>query len=75
MADLHDTLKHGKIVEQKAFIRSFVKRIEIDHPMAELHYTCPLTPPEGCKPLTEEVLHMVKIGSPSWLHLEPPLRC
>lgn len=37
---------------------------DIDHPIAEVHYTCPLTPPEDCKPLIEEVLHMVKIGSP-----------
>ena len=45
-------------------IRSFMKRIELDHPTVELHYTCPLTPPEGCKPLTQEVLDMVKTGSP-----------
>jgi hypothetical protein len=61
--DLQSTLKEGRIVEQRAFIQSFVKRIEIDHPMAELHYTCPLTPPWGCKPLSQEVLDMVKTGS------------
>jgi len=61
--DLQGTLKEGRIVEQRAFIQSFVKRIEIDHPMAELHYMCPLTPPWGCKPLSQEVLDMVKTGS------------
>ncbi len=51
-------------MEATGFIRSFVKRVEIDYPMAELQYTCPLTPPDGCKPLSKEVLDMVKTGSP-----------
>lgn len=31
----------------------------------------PTTPPEGCKPLTEEVLHMGRIGSPCCTLCEP----
>jgi hypothetical protein len=35
-----------------------------------VRYACPLTPPEERKPLTEEVLDMVKIGSPDATFLE-----
>jgi hypothetical protein len=47
VADLHDTLRRGTIAEQKAFMRSFVKRINIDDPAVKLNYTIPLALPDG----------------------------
>ena len=62
--DLHDTIRKGSIAEQKTFLRSFVSRIDVDYPIAELKYTCPLVPPGGVEPLSGEVLCMGKNGSP-----------
>ena len=40
--DLRELLSKGTIVEQKAFLRSFIKRIEVHHPHIALEYTIPL---------------------------------
>jgi len=40
--DLKALLSTGSIVEQKSFLRSFVKRIEVDLPQVVLNYTMPL---------------------------------
>ena len=40
--DLHDTLRQGSIMQRKAFLRSFVKRIDIRDSSAEIEYTCPI---------------------------------
>jgi hypothetical protein len=62
--ELRVTLKQGSIMEQKAFIRSFVRRIDVDYPTAQLRYTCPSVPREGGSALDREVLHMERNGSP-----------
>jgi hypothetical protein len=50
----------GSIAEQKTFIRSLVSRVDVDFPSVELKYTCPLVPPGGVAPLSNEVLCIEK---------------
>ena len=66
--DLRNLLSQGAITEQKSFLRSFVKRIEIYPPKVTLDYTLPLS--EGSLPCVEsEVLSIDKAGSPDWTML------
>jgi len=62
--DLRETLETGSLMEQKGFLRSFIKRIDLDHPNAEIEYTVPMTPPKQKEPLRREVLPIVQNGSP-----------
>ena len=62
--DLRETLEQGSLMEQKGFLRSFIKRIDLDHPNAEIEYTVPMTPPKKKEPLRKEVLSIVQNGSP-----------
>ena len=50
-------------MEQKAFLRSFVKCIVVNHPEIKIEYTLPFSR-EGTDPFTDEVLPMIKTGSP-----------
>ena len=50
-------------MEQKSFLRSFVKRVELNEPKVVIDYTMPL--PINGLTTTEEVLRIDKIGSPS----------
>jgi site-specific DNA recombinase len=61
--DLKNLLKSASFLEQKAFLRSFVKRMEFDLPQVEhrLHATLPL---EDGLTSTSEVLRINKTGSP-----------
>jgi site-specific DNA recombinase len=61
--DLKSLFSKGSIMEQKSFLRSFVKRIEVNLPQVAIDYTIPL---EGKKvePLTREVLPFARNGSP-----------
>jgi DNA invertase Pin-like site-specific DNA recombinase len=68
--DLRETLEKGSLMERKGFIRSFVKRIDLDHPTAEIEYTVPMTPPKKKEPLRREVLSIGQNGSPSYTHSE-----
>jgi site-specific DNA recombinase len=61
--DLRTLLSKGALMEQKAFLRSFVKRIEIDHPRVVIDYTIPLNA-QKAEPLTREVLPLVPFSSP-----------
>ena len=63
--DLRETLEQGSLMEQKGFLRSFIKRIDLDHPNAEIEYTCPMTPPKQKEPLRREVLSIGQNGSPN----------
>ena len=36
--DLAELLSKGSIVEQKSFLRSFIERIVVNHPEAEIFY-------------------------------------
>ena len=71
-SDLYNKLKQGKIVEQRSFILSFVKRIEVKPPRVAIAYTIPLKPDDGGNPLTGEVLTFAQPGSPDATFLEQP---
>ena len=52
VSDLKELLSKGTIIERKSFLKTFVKRIEIDYPHVTIEYTIPLEtkkvePPSG----------------------------
>jgi site-specific DNA recombinase len=53
--DLKALLSKGSIVEQKSFLRSFVKHIEVSLPQVVINYTMPLKT-QKVEPLSREVL-------------------
>jgi hypothetical protein len=61
--DLGDLLKTGSIIEQRGFLRSFVKRISVNHPKVTIDYSIPINK-EKAEPLVREVLPFSKSGSP-----------
>ncbi len=63
--DLRETLEEGSLMERKGFLRSWVKRIDLNHPNAEIEYTIPLTPPKAATPVRREVLSIVQSGCPA----------
>ena len=64
--DLADLLQNGSIMEQKAILKSFVKRIIVNRPDIKLDYTLPLVNQNNIGRTTEtEVLPMLQIGSPA----------
>ena len=58
--DLKSLLEEANIAESKAFLRSFVKRIEIDKNQATIHYNIPI--PNDEETQTVGVLLMVTPG-------------
>lgn len=68
--DLQTTLMTGGISERKGFIRSFIKKILIDHPNIEIEYTIPL-PTKTSDAATSEVLSLKQIGDPRRALCEP----
>ena len=63
VASLKSVLSSNSFLEQKSFLRSFIKRIELNMPQVVIDYAMPL-PIEGLT-TTEEVLCIYKLGSPS----------
>lgn len=63
--DLRATLEKGSLMEQKGFLRSWIKRIDVNHPNAEIEYAIPLTPPKATNPVQREVLSIVQSGCPA----------
>jgi hypothetical protein len=63
--DFKALLSKGSIVEQKSFLRSFVKRIEVNLPQVVVNYTLPLKT-QKVEPLEREVLPFAYAGSPPW---------
>jgi hypothetical protein len=61
--DLKALLSKGSIVEQKSFLRSFVRRIEVNPPQVTVNYTLPLKM-QKVEPLDREVLPFAYDGSP-----------
>ena len=59
--DLKSLLEEVDIAESKAFLRSFIKRIEIDKSLAVVHYNLPM-PPDGKIKQELEVLPTVTLG-------------
>jgi site-specific DNA recombinase len=60
-ADLKSLLEEVNVVESKAFLRSFIKRIEIDGGSAKIRYILPM-PPDGNMKESLGVLPMVTFG-------------
>ncbi len=58
--DLRDTLNEGSIMQRKAFLNSFIRRINIKDSKAEIEYTCPIGLGGNRR---NEVLSMAQIGS------------
>ena len=59
--DLRSLLEESDMTERKAFLRSFIKRIEINKDKVIVHYHLPL--PQGEKrKVTAEVLPIVTLG-------------
>jgi chromosome segregation ATPase len=58
--DLRSLLEEADIVESKAFLRSFIKRIEVNEKQAVIHYNLPM-PPDEKRNLQREVLPIVNL--------------
>jgi site-specific DNA recombinase len=58
--DLRSTLNEGSIMSRKAFLNSFIRRINIKDSEAEIEYTCPIGLGGNRR---NEVLSMARIGS------------
>jgi uncharacterized coiled-coil DUF342 family protein len=58
--DLRSTLNEGSIMSRKAFLNSFIRRINIKDSEAEIEYTCPIGTGGNRR---NEVLSMARIGS------------
>ena len=63
--DLKALLEESSIVEQKAFLKSFVERIEVDDSQTKVIYTIPM-PPDNPSAETVAVLPFVHNGPPLW---------
>ncbi len=63
--DLHALLSKGSIIEQRSFLRTFVKKVQVRHNRIAIDYTIPLRP-DGEEPHTSEVLTFAQSGSPGW---------
>ena len=71
--NLRDVLSDSSLVEQKAFIRSFVKEVRVTGKEVLLIYTMPL-PPEGSLQETAGVLDTVHHGGRYWTRTSDLLR-
>jgi DNA invertase Pin-like site-specific DNA recombinase len=60
--DLHALLSKGSIIEQRGFLRTFVKRVEVKPPHVTIEYTIPLPDKPG-RGGGNEVLTFDKTGS------------
>ena len=65
VGELREVLEEGSTAERKAFIKSFVKEIEITGGDGVIKYTFPLVA-EGAPGTYGEVLSIVHDGGPSW---------
>ena len=63
VASLKTFLESSSFMEQKSFMRSFIKRIELNEPQVVIDYTMPI--PINGLTTTEEVLCIDRIGSPT----------
>ena len=68
--DLRRLLDEARVAESKAFLRSFIKRIEIDEGSAKVHYIVPV-PPGGGGGEPVGVLPMVNLGGPNKTFAKP----
>ena len=61
--ELHELLIQGTIVEQKSFLRSFIKLISINIPLIEINYNIPIETNKA-ESFTKEVLPIDLSGGP-----------
>jgi site-specific DNA recombinase len=71
--DLECLLGEADILESKAFLRSFIKRIEIDGGGAKILYTLPM-PPDGRMKESLEVLPLVTLGGEGGTRTPTPFK-
>ena len=64
--DLENVLSGASFLQQKAFLRSFVSRLELSPPNMAIDYTIPV-PVEKSRTSLEEVLRIDRLGSPRWI--------
>lgn len=62
VAELRTILLEGEYFEQKTFLKSFIRRIDLDYPKVNIQYTFPLNKVNGER---GEVLAMDKNGGPN----------
>ncbi len=87
VSDLKELLSKGTIIEQKSFLKTFVKRIEVDYPHVTIEYTIPLEtkkvehPNDGVLPIvlngssgrTRTYIPTIRDNSPR-LHKSVPIK-
>ena len=66
--DLHGLLEESEVTERKAFVRSFVERIDVDGGEMTIHYTLPLPSVAG-QADSGEVLPIITFGGPTCTEL------
>ena len=71
VADLRNLLNESSLTERKAFIRSFVKEVQVTGDEVLLTYTMPL-PPQGISQERVGVLCSVQRGGPLWTRTTDP---
>ncbi|MCD6163565.1 MAG: zinc ribbon domain-containing protein, partial [candidate division Zixibacteria bacterium] len=59
--DLADLLNKGSIIERKSFLRSFIKRIVVNHPEVRIDYKLPIINEKDRNP-ESEVLSIIKLA-------------
>ncbi len=64
--DLKQLLEESELVQKKAFLKTFVERIEVDESEAKVIYTIPM-PPANLATETVGVLPFIQDGSASWI--------
>ncbi len=64
--ELEQILGEAPFLQRKTFIRSFVKRVEVNPKKVVVDYTIPL-PLETKRTSTKEVLYTDRIGSGGWI--------
>ncbi|MDD5591369.1 MAG: hypothetical protein PHY18_05545 [Dehalococcoidales bacterium] len=68
--DLKCLLEEADLIQSKAFLRSFIKRIEISANQVRIDYRIPLPVKNGSKGVTE-VLPIVPLGGPKRTFAKP----
>ena len=68
--DLKALLSEGTFTEQKDFLRSFIRRIDLGPGQVVIEYTIPL-PAEKDRTSEREILSIERLGSPLWTNVEP----
>ncbi len=62
--ELEDVLSQASFLQQKTFLRSFIKRVEINRETVTVDYTIPV-PIDNNKTSSKEVLRIDETGSPN----------